>query len=62
VRHFPTGQTMPEAVQLYPKAWVPIADDATTGTRKSRSQRGGVNSGSIWVLWGQAAVGNECDA
>lgn len=39
-RDIPTGQTMPEAVRLHPKAWVPNANDPTLGGRKSRSNEG----------------------
>lgn len=42
---------MPEAVRLYPKAWVPIANDPTAGGRKSRSERGGAESAWSLVLW-----------
>ena len=61
-RHFPTGQTMPEAVRLYPKAWVPIANDPTAGGRKSRSQRGGCGVGFELGAVGRAAVESESDA
>ena len=52
---------MPEAVRLYPKAWVPIANDPTAGARKSRSERGGAESASSLVLWGEAVVESEGD-
>ena len=61
-RHCPTGQTMPEAVRLYPKAWVPIANDPTAGGRKSRSQRGGCGVGFELGAVGRAAVESESDA
>lgn len=51
-RHLPTGQTMPEAVRLYPKAWVPIANDPTAGGCESRSNEGAAESASSLVLWG----------
>jgi hypothetical protein len=47
---------MPEAVQLYPKEWEPIADDATKGGSKSRSQRGGCGVGFELGGVGRAAV------
>jgi hypothetical protein len=50
---------MLEAVRLYPKAWVPIADSPTAGGRKSRSERGGAESAWSLVLWGEAVV--ECE-
>lgn len=50
---------MPEAVRLYPKAWVPISNDPTAGGRKSRSERGGAESASSLVLWGEAVVESE---
>lgn len=53
-RHFATGQTMPEAVRLYPTAWVPIARRSHDGGSQqpvptsgawSRLAMGGVGRG-----------------
>ena len=60
-RHFATGQTMPEAVRLYPTAWVPIARRSHDGGSQQPVPTSGAWSRLAMGGVGRRTVDHEVD-